>query len=178
MSEYLMTQGIPLAFGGGIFNRAPASIKSISGYYLGSDLVIVPKMIELLIATSPSMPIAQSVTPEYARTLKIFLENEAVITSHVGAQMQSEIIEPAYLEIAIANLSRQVASALILGDINLLDPSIEWLNDLLENRGFSGSVVVQFYLAYQHAVERSIGDEGKVILGWFSRLKSLQWLER
>ena len=177
MSEYLMTQGIPLAFGGGIFNLAPASIKCISGYYLGSDLVIIPKMVEKLIAASPSMPIAQSVSPEYAQTLKIFLQNEAVITRHIGAQMQTELIEPAYLEIANANLTRMVASALILGDINLLDHSIEWLNGLLENRGFSASVVLQFYTAYLQAIQRNLGDEGKVILGWLSRLKSLQWLK-
>ncbi len=170
MSEYLMTRTIPLAYGGGIFSRVPGSTQCITGYYLGTNIAMLPKILEQLVTESPSMPIAQPVSPEYTQTLKIFLQDEAVITSQVRAQMQTELIEPVYLEIANANLTRMVASALILGDINLLDHSIEWLNGLLEKRGFSTSVVLQFYTAYLQAVQRNLGDEGKIILGWLSRL--------
>jgi DNA-binding transcriptional MerR regulator len=178
MSEFLLTRGISLAYGGGFFTQVPESTQCITGYYLGTNIAMLSKMLEQLVIEPPSMPIAQPVSPEYAQTLKILLQNEAVIASHVGAQMQTELIEPAYLEIANVNLTRMVASALMLGDINLLEPSIEWLNGLLENRGFSASVVQQFYAAYLQAVQRNLGDEGIVILGWISRLKSPQWLKR
>ncbi len=171
MSEYLMTRIIPLAYGGGIFSRIPVSTQCISGYYLGTNIAMVLKMLEQLVIEPPSMPIAQPVSPEYAQTLKIFLQNETLIIDQVASKIQSELIEPAHLELASTNLTRLIASALVLGDINLLDPSIEWLNGLLENRGFSAFVVLQFYAAYLQAVERCLGDEGKVILSWLSRLK-------
>ena len=171
MSEYLMTRTIPLAYGGGIFSRVPGSTQCITGYYLGTNIAMLPRTLEQLVMELPSMPIVQPVSPEYARTLEIFLQNETLIVSQVAPKVQMELIEPAHLELANTNLTHLIASALVLGDVNLLDPSIEWLNGLLENRGFSASVVLQFYAAYLQAVERCLGDEGEVILSWLSRLK-------
>ena len=132
MSEYLMARTIPLAYGGGMFSRVPGSIQCISGYYLGMNIAAVPKMLEQLVVEPPSMLIAQPVSPEYAQTLKIFLQNETLIVNQAASMMPFELIEPGHLELATTNLTRLIASALVLGDINLLDPSIEWLNGLLK----------------------------------------------
>jgi DNA-binding transcriptional MerR regulator len=172
MSEYLETQGVPLAFGGGIFSRVPATISSISGYYLGTNMMMVPHIIEMLVTTTPSMPTANPVSLDYSQTLESFYQNETMIISDVATAMQSKPIALAHLEIANANLSRMISSALILGEINLLDHSIPWLNGLLENHGLSTSLVMQFYTIYRQVVEHYLGDEGAIILDWLSKLQS------
>jgi hypothetical protein len=169
MSEYLVTQKVPLAFGGGIFNRVPAAIQSISGYYLGTDMAMVSQNIESFVTVPPSMPKATPVSHEYTQTLGRFLQNETPIISYVASEIQSKPIEPAHVETANANLTRMISSALILGDINLLDHSISWLNGLLENRGLLPSVAMQFYTTYQKAVECYLGDEGAIIRDWLSK---------
>jgi hypothetical protein len=171
MSEYLVTKEVPLAFGGGIFNRVPATVQFITGYYLGTDMVMVPQNIERLVTAPPLMPRAKPVSFECAQTLERFQQNETLIISYVASAMQSVQVEPAHLEIANANLTRMISSALILGDIKLLDHSITWLNGLLENHGLSTSVAMQFYATYHEAVEHYLGDAGVIIHDWLSNLQ-------
>jgi hypothetical protein len=54
-----------------------------------------------------------------------------------------------HLETADANLSRLIATVLTLGDINLVDYSITWLNGLLENYGFHTFLARQFHDTYR-----------------------------
>jgi len=166
MSEYLVTQGVPLAFGGGIFNLVPATTQRISGYYLGTNIGMVPQIVEILVIAPPLMPNAQPVSPVVTQTLASFIQNEAVIVADVASAMHAESIDPAHLEIANTNLTQLIAAGLTLGDINLVDHSIAWLNGLLENYGITTSTARQFYSTYRQAIERYLGDEGGIIQDW------------
>jgi hypothetical protein len=126
-------------------------------------------MVERLVAAPPPMPTAQSVSFEYTQTLGRFLQNEAFIVGHVASLMQAEPIEPAHVEITNAHLTRMISSALILGDINLLDHSATWLNGMLKNRGLSTFRVMQFYKTYRQAVERYLGDDSGIIQQWLAK---------
>jgi hypothetical protein len=169
MSEFLTGQGISLAFGGWVFNQVPAATMRISGYYLGTDVSMVPQITELLVMAPPSMLALQPLSAEYSQTLTRFLQNETFIVSYVGAAMQAVSMNPDHLEIANANLTQLIYSALILGDINLLDPSTAWLNGLLRNYGLSIGIVEKFYTIYRQAVERYLGEDGLVIRDWLSK---------
>ena len=171
MSEFLQSQQVPLAFGGGIFLQAPESIHSISGYYLGDNIAMISDMVERLVTTPPAMHTAPSISLEYAQTLDKFNHNQTLVIHKVAAAMQSISIKPAHLEIANTNLTHMIGSALMLGNINLLDHSIAWLNGLLENHGLSQSGTVQFYAAYQKGIESVFGEEGTMIRDWLSKLQ-------
>ncbi len=170
MSEYVFKQGVPLAYGGGIFNLVPATSECISGYFLGTEVAEVTQMVDRLLSTLPPIRQTLPVSLKYTQTLVSFIQNEAVIVRDVASAMQAEQIEPVHLEVANANLTQMVASALRLGDLNLLDHSIPWLNGLLTNRGFSTSMAMQFYATYRQVVERYLGDEGGMILDWLVRI--------
>jgi DNA-binding transcriptional MerR regulator len=173
MSEYLVNQGIPLAFGGGIFNLVSATTQRISGYYLGTNIAMVPQIVELLVVAPPLMPNAQPVSPVVTQTLASFIQNEAVIIADVASTMRAESIDPAHLEIANTNLTQLIAAGLTLGDINLVDHSIAWLNGLLENYGLPTSTARQFYGTYRQAVERYLGAEGGIIQDWLIKINNL-----
>lgn len=170
MSEYLQTQGVPLAFGGGIFLQVPAAARQISGYYLGRELSNVPKLVEILVIAPPDMPTATPISPEYAATLQQFLHHEMSIGDYVTTSLRDAPLETAHVEIAIESLGRLISSALSLGDINLLDPSIAWLDELLKNRGISPAVAGQFYAIYNEALKKYLGDDGAIIQDWLSKL--------
>lgn len=170
MSEYLLSQDVPLVYGGGVFESVPAAIQSISGHYLGANIAMVSQNIERFAKASALMPEVRAVSAEYARTLERFHQGETAIIREVDSAMQSKPVAPAHIQIANMSFTRMISSALILGDIHLLDHSITWLNGLLENHGLPGSVVGQFYAAYMQAVQLSLADEGKVILNWLHGL--------
>jgi MerR family transcriptional regulator, light-induced transcriptional regulator len=169
MSEFLFGQRIPLAFGGGLFVQNPSAITRITGSYLGSDISRLPQIIEQLLMTPPSILETEPLSAEYSRSLSKFLLNESFIVSYVRSAMQAVSIDPEHLEIANDNLTRLIYSAMILGDINLLDPSASWLKGLLRNYGITTGFVEQFYTIYRQAIERYLSEDGVVIRDWLSK---------
>jgi len=163
MSEYIVTYGIPLAYGGRIFNNVPAATQYISGYFLGNDVTNVPQMVERLVTTHPPMPSGLPVTLQYSQAYKQFAKNEGAIATHVSSVFRSEPVDPAQLDNTNAYLGQLIASALTLGDIDLLDNSILWLNGLLKTEGLSAKVVRQYYATYRLEVEHYLGDQGSLI---------------
>jgi methanogenic corrinoid protein MtbC1 len=164
LSEYIQSQDVPLVYGGGIFTHVPDATRYISGYYLGSKVSGVPHRIEQLVTAQPPMPIAQPVSAECIQTLNSLTQNEAAIVAHVSSVFRPEQIKPANLAYAITQLNQFISSALILGDINLIDHSISWLNSLLKSYGLSMTRIGEYYSTYSQAVKLYLGEAGQPIL--------------
>jgi DNA-binding transcriptional MerR regulator len=163
LSEYIGAQAVPLSYGGGIFNQIPSATQYISGYFLGTDVANVPQEVERLITIPPPMHYAVPVPLEYTQILTRYLQNEAAIDTHVTSILQSELDKPVKLDHVNVYLPQLIASALSLGDINLLNQSIIWLNGLVNNTGLSVSWVKRYYATYRQAVERYLGEDGAII---------------
>jgi len=170
MSEFLAGLNLPLAFGGGIYLQVPDAIQHISGYYLGSDLPVITGQLELLMTAAPAMPVTAPISMQYIVALKQFNLHEAAFAAHVAHALQHGGVRTAHLEIAIDNLTQHISSALRLGDINLLDRSITWLDGMLKNRGISPSITADLYAAYAEAVVKYAGKDAAMVSEWLSRL--------
>lgn len=169
LSEYIFTQGVPMAYGGGIFDRVPAVTQCVSGYYLGTDLARVPSQVEGIISSNPPVPTALPVPLLYTQTIINFLENEAAIIAHVSSVLRSEPIKSYQLEDVSLHFSQFIASALTLGDISLLDQSNAEMDHLLNSYGLPASWVNQYFKAYFQAVEHYLGEDGAIITDWFAK---------
>jgi MerR family transcriptional regulator, light-induced transcriptional regulator len=174
LSEANIMQDISLAFGGGVFNTIPPLTRFISGHYLGADLTMLPQEVERLMKSQLPAPPAQPVPLDHTLALAKFVQNESKIASDVSSALQVGTIDPNYLQMASLEFGRMISSVLILGDINLLDYSLDWLNGLLNNYGFSLTAVHQFYSVYQDAVERHLGDGGLVISNWLKKQANVE----
>jgi MerR family transcriptional regulator, light-induced transcriptional regulator len=170
MAEYAATQGVPLAYGGGVFSILPSLTQRVSGYFLGNDLAAVPQRVERLLTELPSVPPTQPVSTDYAKTLAKFVEKEALIVAAVTAAMQLEQVEPSHLEEANTHLPRYIASALALGDISFLELSVAWLSGLLQNYGQSPSIAFRYYAAYSRAIQDCLGDQAALILNGLAKV--------
>ena len=179
MSEYLREQGVLLAYGGGIFRQISEITRHISGYYLGDDIASVHHQVEILVMDPPKIPLADPVSEEYTQTFVEytqtfveFVNNEAAINTFVSSSIPAEVIQPAFLEIAISNFSRHIASALYLGNIHFMESSISWLEGLLKNYDQDLSEMRLFFNTYRTSVEHFLGEGGGIILDWLSTLES------
>lgn len=173
LAEFVKTQSIPLAFGGGIFNQIDGLSERVPGHFLGRDVDATPQMIEHLLTYRPSPPVSTPLPPDYRAALAGFREQEALILTRVRQIMQSSQVAPRHIDAANVNFSRAIMAALVLGDIYLLDHSVEWLNGLLENYGVSPSFVVQYYQAFHRAVQEQPGFQAGPILEWLGRFERL-----
>jgi DNA-binding transcriptional MerR regulator len=174
MAGYVYARGVPLAYGGGIFNAYPALTHRVNGYFLGSEISTLPQVVDSLLMRQPALPMTNPITPEYTRALAKFVEKEALIVASVTRAMQLEQLEPAHLENANMHFSHNIVSALSLGEVDALDLSVSWLEGLLGNYGMSPLLAVRYFNAYRQAVQQHLGShESALLLDWL-----LKFLDR
>jgi DNA-binding transcriptional MerR regulator/methylmalonyl-CoA mutase cobalamin-binding subunit len=169
MADALGSHRVPLAYGGGIFNLYPAITRRIPGYFLGTSIADVPQVVERLLSRLPPLAAIPPLPPEYTRALEKFVEQEALIVGSVTQAFQSDPIEPDYLDIANTNFTRGLVSALVLGDIHLLDHAAGWLEGLLENYGLSPALAGRYFAAFRQAVQQHLAGNAGPILDWLAR---------
>ncbi len=168
LAETVNKQSIPLAFGGGIFNQVKGLSERIPGHFLGQEVEPAPQVIEQLLTNRPSIPKSKPLPPGYAPALAAFSEHEALILSRVKQIMQSSQVPPRDVERANVSFSQAIVAALKLGEIHLLDYSVEWLNGLLKNIGIPPTFVVQYYRAFNKVVQEQLGFQAGPVLEWLS----------
>jgi DNA-binding transcriptional MerR regulator len=168
-AEFTNARSIPLAYGGGIFNQIPDLAERIPGNFMGRQVDAAPQMVEHLLAYQPSRPASRSLPPVYAAALAECMEKEALIVTRVRQILQPSPIDPRYVEVANTHFTRAIVAALVLGEINYLNYSVEWLNGLLVNYGLSPALSVQYYHAFHQAIKEQPGLQAGPVLEWLAR---------
>ncbi|MBC7227455.1 MAG: cobalamin B12-binding domain-containing protein [Thermoflexales bacterium] len=170
LGRLLREMGVPLAFGGRVFNQVPALRSRIAGYFLGERMEDTPaRLAEWAVSPLP-LPI---VTPEdeaIRRTRDAFLGREWEVRARVLSLLS---VHP-----ATANLPDWLAeytfshirSALMLGDIALADAHVDWLRGLRDGFSLPLGWVAPFLEAYRKGVERYLGDDGAPLLEWLEEM--------
>jgi DNA-binding transcriptional MerR regulator len=173
LAEFTNARSIPLAYGGGIFNHIAGLVERIPGHFLGRQVDAAPPVVEHLLTYWPSQPASRLLPPAYVTAQAGFKEKEALIVTRVSEILQSSSIDPRYIEVANSHFTHAVYAALILGEINYLDYSVEWLNGLLVNRGLSPTLAVQYYIAFLIVVREQLGSQAGPILEWLARFEKM-----
>ncbi len=171
LAGFTNARSISLAYGGGIFNHIPGLAERIPGHFLGRQVDEAPLALEHLLVSRPPLPVLRPLTSVYAVALKEFNDKEALIVSRVRQILRTSPIDPRQVEVANTHFTQAITAALVLGEINYLDYSIEWLNGLLENYGLSPSLAIQYYQAFRQAVLEESNFQSEPFLGWLSRFE-------
>jgi DNA-binding transcriptional MerR regulator len=171
MASIALAQGVPLAYGGGIFNHIPALRDLLPGYFLGDTLENVPQLVESLFIQPPGHLHSQALppNPELHSLLHDFNEHTPHILAAVTAALQSEHINPAHLEEANYNFTRYLIASLKLGSLQILDYTVSWLEGLLGNYGLPPTLAGLYLVAYRQALQQQLGSRAAPLLEWLAR---------
>ena len=172
MAERLRREEIPLAFGGRIFNVAPALRERIPGYFLGERLAKAPIKVEQLM-TAPTFPLqVKELAPALVAALKEFRERQPLIEAYTWEHADNLDIPAVHLVRANTNLGEGIQAALALGDVALLGHDIDWVAGLLRNFDYEMAAdVLQRYLhLYLDAALRHLGRRGAPIKEWLQQV--------
>jgi methanogenic corrinoid protein MtbC1 len=170
MAEVLYSERVPVAFGGLVFTEVPDLHLAIPGYYLGDKLEQATAAVEQVMASLRPVPAQRLVGYDYKETVEHFRGRQTLIESDVWQQMQQHMPKR---HLATANLSfgRAIIAALSLGDVNYLDPDIDWIEGLLVNHNEMPAAALDAYLdTYYDAVVRHLGKSGYLVIEWMARL--------
>lgn len=162
----LQSLGIPLTYGGLIFNRVPSIRERIPGIFLGETIPDAVTMIEQLVVTHPnlsSQPVIEAPQDQLAR---LYSENRPRIEALVNISLSQDAQQTEFIATANAFFGNALAAALELGDPAYLEADMQWLKKLLTNRALSSSMLNPYFSAYHDAVEDILGESGSAIISW------------
>jgi len=161
--------GVKLAYGGLIFNQLDAIRQRIPGHFLGETFEEAVESIEPLMNGRLDLNKPEAVSPEYHGALTHYLAKQSAIDSAAWVEMQTSPVPYEHLKNANHHFSQNIIAALILGDINLLDTEIAWLENLLTNHGMETSSI-GYYLAVHHrAAQAHLDERGQMLVDWLAQ---------
>ncbi len=170
LARSLTNQEAALAFGGLIFNHNPSMRRVIPGHFLGQTIEEAVQNAVVLLST-PSSPTPVSAPDKKCQfMLNHFMENRSLIEAHVWQMMLSANRDTVVLTAVNEVIALTIQAALRLGDISLLQDDIDWFTYLLMGYRLEGTWIQDFIAAYHQALQLYLGEPGKPLSDWFSKL--------
>ena len=170
MAEVLYRERVPVAFGGLVFTEVTGLSQAIPGYYLGTKLEHAVASVEQIMASLRPLPAQRAVGYEYKEAVEQFRARQTLIESEVWQQMQ-QFMPKRHLATANQSFGRAIIAALSLGDVNYLDPDIDWIEGLLVNHNEMPPEALDAYLeTYYDALVKHLGKTGYLVIEWMARL--------
>ena len=167
---FLQSIDVPLAFGGKVFNHIPALRQRIPGHFLGEELNQVPAVIEQLLVQPAPPPPAEEPSALYRTSYTYFRENAGLIETQLWQDyrpQQANMVDVADVGVY---LTRNILSALKLGDLHYIDDNLHWIEGMLSNHNIPSQALVEFLQAYHRAAAQHLrGPAGRLVLDWLAR---------
>ncbi|HSK65611.1 MAG TPA: B12-binding domain-containing protein, partial [Anaerolineales bacterium] len=164
----LSSQNIPVAFGGRIFNVHMELPASVSGYFLGHDLLSALDQIEVLLSRNLKLPQPRVASPDHIAAHQAFVSKRGQIELTLKEWIDPLSISPDDIETGIHFLGENIIAALQLGNMFYVSAEVEWLKTLLQFYEAQPQQLIHFMQAYSEAVNKSINGQGKPIFEWFA----------
>ncbi|MCA9979310.1 MAG: MerR family transcriptional regulator [Anaerolineales bacterium] len=171
MSLLLQRERIASAYGGAVFNQLPVLRAHMPGYYLGTTIENVPKVVEQLLTSPPPMPTYKVAPREYQVALDHYRTRQASIEAKVW-QLLEKAEAQTYLKNANKDLAKNIIAALTFGDMELLSTNMEWVKGLLVNYHYRmPEETMQTYIgAYYQACTIYMDERGRPIINWLKQI--------
>jgi MerR family transcriptional regulator, light-induced transcriptional regulator len=164
----LSSQNIPVAFGGRIFNIHTELPASISGYFLGHDLLSAVDQIEGLLNKNLKRPQPKAASPIHFAAHQAFVSKRGQIELTLRQWIEPLSISPDDIQTGIHFLGENISAALQLGDMSYVSAEVDWLKTLLQFHESQPEQLIHFMQAYSEAVNKSINGQGRPIFEWLA----------
>ena len=164
---------IPLAYGGGIFNRLPALRHHIAGHFLGESLGELPGTVRTILRAPWPLPEAIDTSHDYVVALEHYRERLLLIEAEVLSVLDPKTREMVRRVGANAYLAQYLGAALALGDVDFLDRDMSWIRGLLSAHQLSDDVLQGYLQVYLAGVQKHLDRRGTIIVEWFQQALKL-----
>lgn len=170
VAQKLVHDGVPVGYGGGIFNRLPPIRESVPGFYLGEGILNVAQNVKKAL-DNPSRALSprKEIPPQYRDMSQLL----ARVEGQVGERLQSWGVEVSIdsddLTVAVDNLLHGIQGALALGDMEYADSEFNWVIEFLGQRGLQDGEVHEFFLEVVAALDDTAGEEGEEVITWLEK---------
>jgi len=172
--QVLASEGFPVLYGGRIFSEISNLNNLLPGYYLQEKLTDAIPQIEYLLFNPnriSSNPIDQN---QLLDTLQSFKQKETLVQlsslQNFKEKHHNHYLSPVIQE-AGAHLTKDIKSALLLGDLDLLATNLDWVKGLIGNKLDKMDDLHDYLLTYRDAVIEHLAEDGRPIVEWLDTHK-------
>jgi DNA-binding transcriptional MerR regulator len=165
MSELIVRQDVPVAFGGRIFNISDTIRRRVPGSFLGTDLLQAGPNAEIVLSKpSHFLTDPPSQSNQYEDLLASYRANLPRMLAEISTATQGKTPEWTTLVRPTFSLSSSILSALRFGDPSILALEADWLCTFLKSRNISISVAEEYLLLGLTVVQSVLGSDGSPIV--------------
>jgi MerR family transcriptional regulator, light-induced transcriptional regulator len=170
LGKFLGQHGIPLAYGGGIFNAIPSLVEGIPGYYLGDTIEGSTKIVEKILRSPEGAISHQPIQPDYQQAVINFHDKRSLIKLDIIEAMKEGVKNTTHTEDVSEFIFQHVEAALSLGEIELLEWPLVWIEELESNyRDLDSSVYLPVLKAFIQSVDFQLNEKGTIITDFLRR---------
>jgi hypothetical protein len=166
----LQPAGIPLAYGGLIFNRVPALRESIPAHFLGEDLHAAAEKAKSLLLHGKTEAVKASKTNPYHALAVRFIDKRAAIEFSVHEQLAAMGHPTEHITDANHFFSSSLLAALKLGDPAYLETDLDWVSQLLDGRNMDGTLLEEYLKIYGSRLVEHLGGEAAAVTKWIDTI--------
>ena len=165
MSELIVRQDVPVAFGGRIFNISDTIRRRVPGSFLGTDLLQAGPNAEIVLSKpSHFLTDPPSQSNQYEDLLATSRANLPRMLAEISTATQGKTPQWTTLVRPTFSLSSSILSALRFGDPSILALEADWLCTFLKSRNISISVAEEYLLLGLTVVQSVLGSDGSPIV--------------
>ncbi|PWH13789.1 MAG: hypothetical protein DDG59_13900 [Anaerolineae bacterium] len=157
---------VQIAYGGRIFNHLPQLVDLIPAHYLGNSFDQAVHNVERLLSQRPPLPPPLPVLQTYAQTAELFRHSRPQIEARLSEALQPYHLPEEYLSTAIEDFGDVLHSALAIGDVQTIEPELEWLRGLIYQHRLPEGILASFLLAYAEALAWLNIEPLKPVVQW------------
>ncbi len=161
--------GLPVAYGGRVFDQIPALRDRMPGVFLGENLGQVPSAVEGILTDRPSEAPLRPVDRAYPPALAQFQERRGRIESTLFGRRGELGMKASTVTEFNDHLGGAIVAGLTLGDLDLITAEITWVQGLMANRRLPAQLLGRYLTAYQSAAADSLDARGAPIVAWLER---------
>jgi methanogenic corrinoid protein MtbC1 len=168
VARIFQQMGVPMAYGGLIFNRIPQLRAKIPAYFLGESLEDAMETVEQLLTFPGLYQAALKESLSDPVLAKNFANRSLLIEAEMLAKLKEAGLPATYMADVTHFFTTRVTAALELGDLDFILPDLEWVKKLLSDRQIPAERLTEFMSAYQQVIESELGEGGSKITEWIA----------
>jgi len=155
-----------IAYGGRIFNLLPRMVELIPAHYLGKTLDEAVRNVERLVSQRPPLPAPPAVLQTYHQTAEVFRYLRPQFEARLFEALGKYALPEEYLRTAVEDFGDVLHSALAIGDLDAIQPELEWSRGLLHQHHLSDGILAPFLLGYAQALQAMSAPQLKPLIDW------------
>lgn len=170
LAQMLAEKGIPIAYGGLIFNAMPALRQRIPAHFLGETLEEAPEAVEQIMVGKPGQLPQLAAPDSYARARAEFQAKQPFILAHLWSQNPTRFMPVKELKAVNNHFSHVIDALLALGALDAAGQQRDWVRGLGGGHELPDDVLSAYLSSFHDASAAVMGEDGAALVSWLHAL--------